>query len=333
MTDESRSFQHQTPDEQAGYWLALLDSPLADDERRKAFEHWLADPENLKAWQKLRTFETRLHQIDAEQITRLQNRIAQLSPTSPNPVGIPPTLLKRARRTWAMPLVACVLLAVLANVARQAGYFADYRTLPGEQTHITLEDGSQVLLNTATALSVDYTEQARKLTLYKGEAHFEVAADAGRPFTVSSPDARVTALGTVFDVKRAESATTVTVFEHAVSIVFADGAKIDRLNTGEQAVYRQAEININPTVNLKQAGAWQNHRLVFANRPLGDVVNELNRYRSGIVLITDRRLAAHEVTGAFDSRDTDAILQAIAKSLPITEHRLTNRIVLLSPKT
>lgn len=333
MSDESRSFQHQTPDEQAGYWLALLDSPVADDDRRKAFENWLDDPENRKAWQKLQAFETRLHQIDAEQITRLQNRIAQLTHTAPNSVVIPHTPIKRTRRTWAIAMAACVLLAVSANVARQAGYFADYRTLAGEQRHITLEDGSQVLLNTATALSVDYTGQDRKLTLYKGEAHFEVVADAGRPFTVSAPDAQVTALGTVFDVKRAEAATIVTVFEHAVRIVFADGAKIERLNTGEQAIYRQAEININPTVNLKLAGAWQNHRLVFANRTLGEVVNELNRYRSGVILITDKHLAAHEVTGAFDSRDTDAILQTIEKSLPITEHRLANRLVLLSPKT
>ena len=62
--------------------------------------------------------------------------------------------------------------------------------------------------------------------------------------------------------------------------------------------------------------------MIFNNRPLGDVVAEMNRYRFGKILITDAASARLPVTGVFETRDPDALLDAIAVTMPLSVLRL-----------
>lgn len=330
MNPDSLSFLQKSPDEQADYWLALLTSPFADREQQRNFQNWLAEqPENRIAWQKAQVFEQQLGGLNHEQIERLEQSLS----VSTHSVHDQHTATEKTalrRYLSPIPVFACLLVALLLNVAQQSGYFADYRTVQGEQRQIQLSDGSSVLLNTASTLSIDYSAQHRTVVLHGGEACFTVAADARRPFTVITESGQVTALGTAFDVKQVDENMTVTVYQHAVQVAFRQGVTIDRLTQGHQVAYHNQQVDAVIPVNLKQAKAWQTHRLIFADQPLQSVITELNRYRSGYLVILDKQLAAHRVTGVFDSQDPESALATIEKTLALKEFRLTDRLVILT---
>jgi len=220
-------------------------------------------------------------------------------------------------------------LAVSLGLTFNAGYFADFRTGTGEQRRIQLSDGSTVILNTASSLSVDFSEKQRVIRLHGGEAYFKVAADAARPFEVVASGGRVRALGTAFDVKQWQGNMAVTVYEHSVRIAFADGETVESLPEGQRVASVDGKAGQPETVNVKQAAAWQERRLVFKEKPLQQVVDDLNRYRPGKIVIADPALAAHLVTGVFDANDPEAALNVIEKTLSASETRLTDALVIL----
>ncbi len=316
--------------EQADYWLALLNSPLYDQGHQVAFEQWLgASHENRLAWEKAQVWWQKIDTINFSQGALLEKRLAttvkSVSPSKP----VAPKRFLPFFNAWSFPAVACLLLAVWFGFTNIPFLFADYHTGKGELKSIALTDGSTVLLNTNSTLSVDYSSQQRIISL-QGEAYFKVAADARRPFEVKTESGRVRALGTAFEVKQLDSDMAVTVYEHSVRVSFVQGETIDRLEEGQRITLTQQQIGPIENVNLKQSKAWQEHLLVFKNQPLQQVITELNRYRSGKVIIVDHNLAEHLVTGVFDSAAPDAALAAIEKTLAAKEYRLLDSLVFLT---
>lgn len=310
--------------EQAEYWLALWESPFFDESQAERFEQWLAfSAEHRLAWNKVQSFWLKLDAISPSQLARLEQEFTPSRPKSSfNAFSLPSFF------NGFVPVFACLLL-VCGLLAFHLGYFADFRTQTGEQRLIQLSDGSTVFLNTDTALSVNFSAERRELTLHHGQAYFQVAPDTLRPFEVLSSKGRVRALGTAFDVKQVADEMMVTVYEHSVSVQFTQGTTIDRLQAGQCLTLKAEQVMPIETVNLKQARAWQSKRLIFKDSPLQQVITELNRYRSGKIVITDASLAKHHVTGVFDVNDPEAALTAIEKTLGVTETRLTNQLVFL----
>ncbi|OAI11459.1 hypothetical protein A1507_20475 [Methylomonas koyamae] len=319
--------------EQAEYWLALRESPFFDGEQEQRWRAWLAaSRENLEAWQQAQTFFRRVENLPPAQIELIEQRLtAGLSPQSAN-AGAARTAGGRpapSRGLWAMPLAACLTLALGLGWVLNAGFFADFRTGTGEQRRVQLSDGSTVILNTASAISVEFSEKQRVIRLHNGEAHFKVAADAERPFEVVASGGRVRALGTAFDVKQWQGDMAVTVYQHSVRVAFANGETIARLPEGRRVASSGGKAGPAEPVNLKQVGAWQERRLVFKEKPLQQVVADLNRYRPGRIVIADAELAEHLVTGVFDANDPEAALNVIEKTLSADEIRLTDALVVL----
>ncbi|WP_374090091.1 FecR domain-containing protein [Methylomicrobium lacus] len=305
--------------EQAVYWLTLLTSGEADDEQRRAFEHWLA--------------ENKAHQTAWERAHRLWREIEGLAEqdfpaTAPLPVRKAPP--RRAGFSYALACAASLVLAVFLWRNDLAYLFADYRTGIGD-THspLTLPDGSEVQLNSGTALSVDYSTSTRKLVLHGGEAWFKVAPNPARPFEVVTGYGSVRALGTAFDIKTLPDSVAVTVLEHAVRITLANGEGVERLPEGAAIRFGQKVIDIAPQADLDAASAWRQQRMIFRNKPLQDVVEELNRYRKGRIVLTSHSLNALPLTGTFDTTDPEEALQMIKASLDLSEYRLTDRLVFL----
>jgi len=321
-----------TPQEQADYWLTLLDSPLAGPEQHRAFQHWLAEsPANRAAWDEARAFWQQLDTLDREQIAALDRRLSTAAKRR-DLTPAPKPCRWRFLNPWSVPACACLLLLAWIGSASWPVWFADYRTAVGEQRALQLSDGSTVLLNTGTTLSVDFSATRRTLTLHHGEAYFKVAKDAERPFEVQTDDGRVRALGTAFEVRQLDRDMTVTVYEHAVRVAFSQGATIERLREGEQVEFDAGRVSPVATVNLKQTQAWRDHRLVFRDLPLAQVVAELNRYRPGNILIVNEKLKRHRVTGVFDPREPDAALAVIESTLNLAAYRLPGRLVLLAAR-
>jgi transmembrane sensor len=230
------------------------------------------------------------------------------------------------------------VFALSATILHVTGFsdrwLSDYYTAAGEQKTVVLADGSRVLLDTDTALTVALDETGRHITLQRGHALFSVAKDTARPFEVTTGTAVVIALGTVFEVEEEHHATRVTVEEHAVGIKGLhdkDYAPSARIHAGQQARYHPETGLEGPVkVDLQQISAWQRGKLIFKNQPLAQVIAELDRYYPGRMVIIDRKLRDLRVTGVFPANDPNGVLKLIADILPVNITHVTPWLTLLS---
>ncbi len=153
-----------------------------------------------------------------------------------------PALTQGRRRSSIITsiLVAVVALSSLAFASGlfgpPASFFADFKSSVGEIRTVTLRDGSQVDLDTATSFDVDADQ--RHIVLHTGRIFVQVKPDPSRPFSVTSGDTTVRALGTAFVVRRDGDATTVAVTEHAVS--FSNQRDSLRVQAGNSLTYSGA---------------------------------------------------------------------------------------------
>lgn len=199
-----------------------------------------------------------------------------------------------------------------------------YSTRLGEQRLILLADGSRINMNTATRLQVRISCLQRTITLDTGEAVFDVAHEAWRPFIVHADALQIRDIGTRFNVDKRQGDVSVTVLEGAVEI---DGT---RLNEGYQQHYslRSDRAVLRP-VDTEQIAAWQHGRLIFRQTPLATVAAELERYHPVRFIFTDPTIAHETLSGTFGTHDLPLFLSSLEKALPVRVKRLPDGQTLL----
>ena len=186
-----------------------------------------------------------------------------------------------------------------------------------------LPDGSTLHLDSDSVVRVRYSGRERLVELTSGRALFQVIHDDPRRFRVAAGVAGTIAVGTRFQVSRSGGAVTVTVAEGQVAAfagqpewLGAQGipADVQRVDRGYQARIDDRGVSVGP-VDLVQAIAWAEHRIVFRQRPLGEVAAEFNRYGRVPVEIEDARLRALPVTGMLDLTNPESFV-AFLETLP-----------------
>ena len=115
-----------------------------------------------------------------------------------------------------------VMVTLISVVSLLGMNKTSYSTAIGKQQLITLNDGSTVLLNTNSQIKVDYSDQARNITLVKGQAHFDVMPNPNQPFNVYAGTGLVKAVGTAFSVYLQPEIIEVTVTEGTVELSALD---------------------------------------------------------------------------------------------------------------
>lgn len=305
--------------DQAIEWVILLHSGnTTENDKLKARQWQNRSPSHQKAYR------------EAEQLWQ-EMGLAIQSPTKKSSPQPSPKKLSY----WTTGLAATLLIGTLITHFSILTDFwlSDYHTAVGEQKEITLSDGSVVILNTDTALAVDWHSNSRHIKLLRGQAQFTVAHDSARPFEVETENAVVKALGTIFEVLNEEQDTRVTVLEHAVSIKAPQDANYSensRIEAGQQAHYSRSKgLETVISVNLKQNSAWQRGKFLVKNKALVEVVAELNRYYSGKIVITDEKLLQMRVSGAFPLTDYDTVMAMLEQSLLLKITHITPWITLL----
>jgi transmembrane sensor len=228
-------------------------------------------------------------------------------------------------RIWMFATSAAAFVLVLVASALWWLRGSDLLTLPetyqaahGEQTATQLPDGSELRLNTDSAVSVRYTRRERVIEISRGQAHFTVAHDDHRRFRVAAGAAQVLAVGTQFDVYRKAGATIVTVAEGSVAVLAGKppapavaGLPRDatRVEAGYQVHVDSGGVSAQPVpVDVQQALAWLQQQIAFERRPLGEVADEFNRYGSIPIEIDDPALRALPISGVFEAHDIDSFL-------------------------
>ncbi|MEX0707228.1 MAG: FecR domain-containing protein [Woeseia sp.] len=203
-----------------------------------------------------------------------------------------------------------------------------YATSLGEQRSFSLADGSIIHLNTMTGIRVYMTPYVRRIDLRQGEALFDVAHDAARPFIVSDNHVVAQALGTRFNVYHRDAGTQVTVIEGSVAVSAqqahsadeSQGGRIARLprvelSPGEQAEVDAASILRTSVVDVDRATAWTARRLVFKSDRLADVVEQFNRYNAVELHLASDALAECRITSTFNANEPDTLVDALRSLL------------------
>ncbi|MBL3658929.1 FecR family protein [Fulvivirga sediminis] len=151
-------------------------------------------------------------------------------------------------------------------------------TEPGHKATVFLSDGTTVTLNSGSKLQ--YPEMfigQERIVKIEGEAFFNVAKDAHKPFIVKAPQLTTKVLGTSFNISTySENPASVTLVTGRVD-VFSEKGSV-KLAPGDMAVLdrKTGEFEIEEA-DLQMLN-WRNGVLVFKSAKLREVVNKLSRW-------------------------------------------------------
>jgi transmembrane sensor len=306
MADVHRLPSARKVEQEASDWIARLDADDVTVEDRARFEAWrCAHPCNARAfeelsktWQRFLKVAPLAHAGRFDELRDLQKARA-----------------RRRRWSWALAASA-IFLSVLAGLFLQRPIPpTPFKTAVGEQLTVALADGSSLELNSNSLARVDYSTRRRIIHLERGEAFFKVAHDARRPFWVTAGGAWVRAVGTEFNVYLRPTGLQVTVRDGTVqageSRDLGKAAQPDEqklapwvtLTRGQQADLeaRSARKRALSPDQLAEAVAWRTGTVYFENRPLAEVVAELNRYSADQLILEDDALRTLRVGGTFQT--------------------------------
>lgn len=173
---------------------------------------------------------------------------------------------------------------------------ADYRTGKGELRKIAVAPNVSLELNTQTSIALRSASNETRIELISGEASV-AATSAATPFVLLAANGQISAVEADFNARCLDGAVSVTCLSGSVDV--AQGERTVRLGRAQQVSYAPGGIEASVQVDTGQVTAWQAGLLIFRDRPLADVVEEVNRYRSGKIIITNADLKRRMVNGTF----------------------------------
>jgi transmembrane sensor len=312
--------------EEASAWLIEFRTGNPTSQARADFMRWLRrSPDHIRAYLDISQHYVQLPEaanvslLDANRIvekarSRLVNGVIPIEEgrasqsdgiTQSNRVG---------KRRYAAAIAASVLILVGASSLYFVWQRGFYATGSGEERTVTLEDASRIELNARTRLRVRYSAGLREIELLEGQAMFQVAKDAARPFVVLTNSAQVRAVGTEFDVYRHGAETLVTVLEGTVAVqpVSANAQIVSPsdllVGAGEQAVVPPGGTPKPHPTNAAAATAWTRGELEFIETPLIEVAEEFNRYSPRHLVIESPSVASVRISGIYSSADPTALI-------------------------
>lgn len=325
MSRPPDNFDDATPPEgkaDAALWTLRLDRGLTPDEQ-DAYMEWLAaDPRNLEA---MRAFRGHWGRLD---------KLADWRPEHarrPNPDLLAPPR-PRPRRWWraaaALAAAACVALAWVswravepADTVAVAPRHEDRRLLPDRST-AKLGDGAEIDLL--------FSETERRVVLRRGQAFFMVQPDPARPFVVEAGGVRVRAVGTAFDVRLDAARVEVVVAEGTVALLPREmpagdvATRVDESPLALVQARQQISVPIAdradraaPIVatltkqDVQERLAWQHGLMTFRQKPLAEIVEELNWLNDTQLVLLDETLAATRFSGTIRSDNLDGFARLL----------------------
>ncbi len=276
--------------EAASAWAMRADDPDFSD--WDGFTDWLsASPDHLPAYEAVLAqvghaadllcsapaAESLPAQNQPDQNQRAENLLNDNLPD--NVVELP---TNRRRRWWPAGAAIAASLAIMVGFGVMGpggigwgGGPEMIATAAGEQRVVELADGSRIIMNGATSLTIDH-DNPRHVELARGEALFEIRHDEANPFVVIAQGTPLLDAGTVFNVVADNGRLDVVVAEGAViyrpeqdALQLNPGDGLSRASATAQPVLRKA--------SPQGVGAWQNGQLHYDNAPLDQVAGDLAR--------------------------------------------------------
>ncbi len=321
----------------ASAWLARKDRAFTAEEQDRYFEWLRADPRRGATVARLEKTWGALDALAEWRPTHSVQPNADLLARPQPPVRRWSRLVNTVSAARVLAAAAAVGVGLFVaspwwrDVEPPAG---TVRVIPPPE-RLTLTDGSIVDLNHDGKIEIDFTSEARRVRLVRGEAHFTVAKNPARPFLVEAGGVAVRAVGTAFDVRHASGAVEVLVIEGKVQVerprVPAVASEPDisptPLVAGERAVVNTAAPAVKPVVaavsasEISRALAWQGVRLEFEALPLAEVVAEFNLRNRQQLVVGDVATGRLRIGGNFRADNVDAFVRLLEASFGVNAER------------
>lgn len=204
----------------------------------------------------------------------------------------------------------------------------------GGQYQIQLSDGTRIWLNAASAIRfpIAFVGDKRIVEL-QGEAYFEVAKDARKPFIVKTGKEEVRVLGTHFNVNSydGESVSRVSLLEGKVEVLAKQGLYKTHLTSGQQTVNTAKSLTVE-SFNMEESIAWKNGEFIFNNERLDQVMLKVGRWYDADVTV-DPEIAKILIWGSISkSEQIDKVLKLIQLTNENIKYRIEGRRIYMSPK-
>jgi transmembrane sensor len=318
----------QTDIEVAIDWLVLLQGDSVTENDWRAFDAWLtASPAHTLAYDQAQAFDERLD-FDARWVERTPPAVAPVA-ASTNLV-----LLRPSRRVWLWSAGSAIAAALVAGAVLLPGSGlldgreTRYATGVGERRTIALEDGTRIELNAASRLTVRFERNARHVRMDDAQAFFDVAKDARRPFLIEAGDTQVRVVGTQFDVRHRDGQVAVAVQRGLVEVRPASAAPV-RLRPGQGLSHVEGQDDARvAAVPVDEVTGWRQGRLIYRDRPLSEIVGDLNRLFPRPVKLADARAADMRLSGVLIVDDQDAMVGRLSHLLPVRTTTTNDAIVI-----
>ena len=229
---------------------------------------------------------------------------------------------------------------------------SSYETAVGEQSTVTLPDGTVVVLNTNSRIGVGYSRNARVINLERGEIHVDVAEESTRPLSVVAGNRIVQAVGTAFSVEITANQRIELVVTEGKVIVGVRGSDAmpstnsrivvppvlsqndaNTVAAGEETVLGVPDEVISPVSaeEIEVKLSWRKGRLIFRSEPLEQALGEVQRYTMVEFILVDDELKSRRLSGRFRAGDVEALLASLRLNFNITyEYDGENRVLLRS---
>ncbi|WP_304715741.1 FecR family protein [Phenylobacterium sp.] len=253
--------------------------------------------------------------LRAQAALSLVDRARALPLTDLQPEKSARSLPRRALLAWGGGALAAAIggTTVFLNLGQE-----QYSTGLGEVRRAPLIDGTQIVLNTDSALKVRFTSRRRHIEILRGEAWFDVAHDPTRPFVVRSGAARFQVLGTAFSVRQQKGRTDLQVTDGTVEAWRINDEGRAKVPAGHRvSVTDDAEallVRSDPGA-IRRSLAWRQGEVVLDGETLAEAATEFNRYNALKIVVETPELGQEQLVGLFSTNDPEAFVASVVTLL------------------
>lgn len=206
---------------------------------------------------------------------------------------------------------------------------ADYRTAKGERRSVALNSEVSLDLNTQTSVALKSQQGQPAIELVSGEVMVNAGRQAQGALILLAAGGQIAASEARFNAKCLDD-DTVAVTCMGGSIDVQHSGRSTRIRQGEQISYSSTGLGQSVTVDPVQVASWQSGLLIFRDRALAGVVDEVNRYRPGKIVIVSPALRQRTVNGDFEIAKLDSFVSQVQQLTGARATSLPGGLVILS---
>jgi transmembrane sensor len=291
----------------------------ADFFARRRFGGWSdADQTELDAW----IAESYLHRVAyvrVEGIAARTDRLAALRPPKPvRAASVDHDAVRHRRFLFPLLAAASIVLFAALGLPFVSSLVSSLMQPPvrslstdvGGRNLLRFVDGTELELNTDTAVRYRMTNQERVVWLDRGEVWFHVAHNSKNPFAVVIGKHRVTDLGTEFLVRHDSTGIEVALLKGSATLG-TDGVQTVTLRPGDDATATPVSVSVirKTPRQLADKLAWRDGMLVFRNTRLVDAFREFNRYNTTKLVIVDPSIDGVKISTNLRADDLEKFVQ------------------------